>query len=371
MKKTILLVTCILSAATLLVADDEVESRLRHMDCIVPVKTDASTLSRIQSLLRSRKETEKMIGRSATYFPIFDQYIKEYNLPPDLKYITCLETELNNKVVSSSGAKGIWQLMSDVKEEFGLRIDGVLDERLDIYRGTEAALKDLKRIYKAYNSWELALAGYNCGVGRLSDAMKKAKSNDFSRVRAFLPKQTQEYISKFIAFTYVMKNYTHHGLKYYPPLLDAQLVASVKVYNHLSLSTVASITGVPYEFIKELNLHLGEGYVPDTEGGCNVLIPRRVMGALQDYISSADVKQQPVLNFTPMVIDPSLPKLEGDPNYFKTSYMAGDGETIEAIADLFNVGVYNIVLWNHLESPRVSKGQELTLFMPRVVPKRP
>jgi membrane-bound lytic murein transglycosylase D len=263
MKKTILLVTCCLIAATtILASDDEVEARLRHMDCIVSIKSDASVISRIQSLLHGRKETEKMIGRSSTYFPIFDQYLKEYNLPSDLKYITCLETELDNKTISSSGAKGIWQLMPDVREEFGLRIDGALDERLDIYRGTEAALKDLKRMFKAYSNWELALAGYNCGVGRLADAMKKAKSKDFDRVKAFLPKQTQEYIAKFIAFTYLMKNYRFHGLKVNLPLLDAQMVGSVKVFNYLSLSTVASITGVSYEMIKELNYTVARAMYP-------------------------------------------------------------------------------------------------------------
>ena len=69
-------------------------------------------------------------------------------------------------------------------------------------------------------------------------------------------------------------------------------------------------------------------------------------------------------------MDENLPKLEGDPNYFKTSYMVGEEETIEAVADLFNIGVYNIMLWNHLDKANVVKGQELTLYLPRVVPKR-
>ena len=371
MKKTALLIIASMFSATMLLADDEVESRLRNMECIVPVnKANASVINRIQTLLRGKSESAKMIGRSATYFPIFDQYLKEYNLPSDLKYIACLETELNNKTVSTSGAKGIWQLMPDVKEEFGLRIDGTLDERLDLHRGTEAALKDLKRMYKAYENWELVLAGYNCGVGKLAIAMKRAKSKDFDRVKVFLPKQTQEYISKFIAFTYLMKNYRAHNIKATLPLLDAQMVASVKVFNYISLSTVATVTGMPYEFIKELNLQYGEGYVPESQEGRNVLVPRRVMGALQDFISNPDAKQQPTLNFAPMVIDENLPKLEGDPNYFKTTYMINEGETIETVAELFNIGVYNIMLWNNLPSAHVNKGQELILFMPRVVPKR-
>lgn len=369
MKRIYLLIICCFTAITLS-ADEEVESRLRHMECIVEVKTDASVVNRIQRLLKSKKETERMIGRSSSYFPIFDYYLKLYDLPADLKYITCLETELNNRTISTSGARGIWQLMPDVQKEFGLRIDGELDERLDLYRGTEAALKDMKRLYKALGSWEMALAGYNCGIGRLTEAMKKAKSKDYDRVKEFLPKQTQEYIPKYIAFTYLMKHYRSHGLKPQLPHLDAQLVSSVKVQQYMSLSSIANITGVPYELIKELNQHLGNDYVPATTEGCHVVVPRRVMGALQDYVNMPDKKQQSELNFAPMVVDENLPKLENDPNYFKTTYMIGDDETIEAVADLFNIGVYNIMMWNNLERPYVHKGQELTLYMVRVYPKR-
>jgi hypothetical protein len=321
-------------------------------------------------MLKSRRDTEKLIGRSATFFPIFDQYLKEYNLPTDLRYIACLETELNNKTISYAGATGVWQLMPDVKQEFGLRIDGVLDERYDLHRATEAALKDLKRMYKALGDWELALAGYNCGIGALTLAMKRAKSKDFDRVKEFLPEQTQQYLSKFIAFTYIMKNYRSHGLKPVLPGLDLQVIGGVKVYNYLSLSTVANITGMPYETIRELNRQFGDGYVPDTKNGCYVYVPRRVMGALSDYVSQPDMQVESNLNFTPMVVDESIPKLENDPNYFKTTYYLGENETLEEAADLFNVGVYNILLWNKWGSPAERKVQELTLYLPRVVPKR-
>lgn len=369
MKKNFTLVVC-LFVAHILFATEEMEVRLRSMECIVPVKTDASVTKRIRNFFNDRKDTERLIGRSATFFPIFDQYLKEYDLPADLKYITCLETELNNRTVSSSGATGIWQLMPDVKEEFGLRIDGTLDERLDLGRATEAALKDLKRMYKAYGDWELVLAGYNCGAGRLGTAMKRAKSKEWERVKPFLPQQTQEYISKFIAFTYLMKNYQYHNLKPSLPSLDKQAISAVKVYKYLSLNTVANVTGISYDLIKELNMQFGEDYVPENQAGSHVVVPRRVVGALQDYISNSENTQQPLLSFTPMVVDENLPQLDDEPNYFKTSYTVGESETLESLAELFNIGVYNIMLWNHLETPFVAKGVELKLYLPRVVPKR-
>jgi membrane-bound lytic murein transglycosylase D len=369
MKRTITLITCLL-ASVCLFADEDMEDRLRNMDCLVPVRTDASVTKRIETMLRSRRDTEKMIGRSTAYFPIFDQLLKEYELPSDLKFITCLETELNNKTVSSSGAKGIWQLMPDVKEEFGLRIDKILDERLDLVRGTEAALKDLKRLFKAYGSWEMALAGYNCGVGRLGQAIKKAKSTNFDDVKQYLPQQTQDYVPKFIAFTYIMKNYKAHNMNPVLPALDMQIIGSLKVKNFLSLSTVANITGLSYDFIKDLNTQYGEEYVPDNEKGYNVIIPRRVMGALQDYVANLESPKPETMTFTPSVVDENLPKLDNEPNYFQTTYYIGDNETIESVAELFNISVQNIMIWNNLEYPHIGKGFEMKLFLPRVVPKR-
>lgn len=371
MKKILLTaLTAAICSTLFATAETEVEARLQAMPCIVTVKHDDNVTKRIKSLLRDRKDTEKLIGRTASYFPIFDQQLKELGLPADLKYITCLETELNNKCVSTSNARGIWQLMNDVREEFGLRVDGTVDERLDLYRGTEAALKDLKRMFKAYENWELALAGYNCGVGRLGQAMKRAKSKDFDRVKKFLPEETQNYIPKFIAFTYVMKNYRAHDLKAALPSLDLQCIAAVKTYSFVSLSTVANVTGLPYEFIMELNPQYGEGYVPENPKGHNIIVPRRVMGALQDYVSNPDAQHQGNLTFAAMVVDANLPEMEGEPSYFPTTYTVGEGETLESLADLFNISAYNIMLWNHLESSTVAKGKELTLYLPRVVPKR-
>lgn len=371
MKKTVLLFLSFFAALNILSADEiEVEPRLRKMDCIVPISTDEAVTKRIKILLRGKNDTEKMIGRSATYFPIFDKYLKEYGLPSDLKYITCLETELNNKTVSSAGATGIWQLMNDVRQEFGLRIDGQVDERLDINRASEAALKDLKRMFQAYNNWEMTLAGYNCGAGRLGQAIKRAKSNDFEKVKKFLPQQTQDYIPKFIAFTYVMKNFREHGLHPQLPALDVQCISSQKVYHYLSLQTVAKITGVTYELVKELNKQFGDGFVPENTEGYNVFVPQRVMGALQDYVSNPDMQRESNLNFQPMAIDESLPHLDSDPNYFKTSYYIGDEETLDSAAELFNIGTYNIMMWNALSSPKIGKGVELTLYLPRVVPKK-
>lgn len=371
MKKTTLFVLALCMSTLAMAADDDVASGLRNLKTIVPQSSNSFITSKVQALLRAKKDTERMIGRSAIYFPIFDQMLEAYDLPADLKYITCLETELHPKMVMSSGATGIWQLMADVKEEFGLRTDGVLDERYDLKRGTEAALKDLKRMYKNYGDWELVLAGYNSGAGRLGAAMKKGRSKDFNKIKKYLSVETQQYVDKFIAFTYVMKNYKHHGLKPILPGLDEQSIISVTVRNFVSLQSVASVTGLSIDLIKEMNLQFGEGYVPATEKGCNVFVPRRVRAALEDYISQTDGNSNVINNFAPIVIDDNLPVLENESNYYKTTYTVGDKETFETVTQLLDVSKYNIVLWNNLNDDAVlTKGQEITLYLPRVIARR-
>lgn len=53
---------------------------------------------------------------------------------------------------------------------------------------------------KKYGSYELALAAYNAGPGRVDSAIKKAGSRDWSQVRQFLPKETQNYVPKVMGY---------------------------------------------------------------------------------------------------------------------------------------------------------------------------
>jgi membrane-bound lytic murein transglycosylase D len=348
-----------------------IEDGIKNLPCIARTSNvdHSSIAKRVSVYLKGKKETERIIGRSAIFFPVIEQYLKEYKLPDDLKYVTVLETELNNADVSHSGASGVWQLMPDVKEEFGLRVDGVVDERYDVYKATEAALKDLKRLYNAFNEWEMALAGYNCGVGKLRGAIQKARSREFDKVKAFLPEEAQNYIPKFIAFTYLMKNYKNHGLKPSLPELDLQLLTRTKVTNYISLQTIADVTGMPLEAVKQLNPHFGNGYIPDDPKGNNVVLPRRVLNAFNDYIAHPDGSKSTCLNFSPIVMN-DMPGLHDDPNYIKTSYTVADGEHIEMLAEIFNCTPYNIRMWNGIEEDYVYIGQELTMYLPKVIPKR-
>lgn len=371
MKKYLLLVLVSLSVSTSIFSTDiDWSSQFDNFSTIVSAPSDESVKKRIITLLRNKHDTEKLLGRTAIYFSYFNQILHDLNLPTDLKYIACLESELMTESSSSAGAIGVWQLMADVKSEFGLRIDADLDERHDKIRGTEAALKDMKRMFENYNSWDLVLAGYNCGSGKLGGAIKKAHSKDFNKVKKFLPTETQQYLSKFIAFSFVLRNYRQLGLTPELPSLDAQSLIHTNISHTMSFDKLAEITRIPKSDLKIFNPQFGKGYIPFCAAGCNVYLPRRVMSAFNAYVSAVKDSINADFKTSPQVIDEKLPQIEGNPNYFKTTYIVSADETLETLAQILDVNKYSVILWNNLHDDNLEVGTELTIYLPRIVLKR-
>ena len=112
-----------------------------------------------------------------------------------------IESGRNPLALSRKGARGLWQLMPDTARRYGLEVDTLRDERVDIARSTEAAAQYLADLYAQFGSWPLALAAYNWGEGNLADAIARTHSSDFSLL-AFsgaLPQETRKYVPAVLA----------------------------------------------------------------------------------------------------------------------------------------------------------------------------
>jgi len=223
---------------------------------------------------RGRTNTEKIIGRSIMYFPIFDYYLEKHDLPPELRYITIIESALIPDAKSPVGAAGLWQFMPRTAKGWGLEINNYVDERLDPHKASEAAAKKFKKLYRQFKDWNLAIAAYNCGAGRVRAAIRKGGSRDFWKIRKHLPKETQGYVPKFMAAAYVMNYYLYYDLHPAYPDYDLQIVNYRKVYKRNSFNELAQLTGIELETIKRLNPSYKKDIIPPSSKGSNIILPR-------------------------------------------------------------------------------------------------
>jgi membrane-bound lytic murein transglycosylase MltF len=143
------------------------------------------------------------------HFPKVNKIFSKLNIPTEVNVLLAMESFFNKNCVSSAGAVGYWQFMDATALEYGLSIDSLNDERKDFTKSTKAAAKYLKNSYTALHDWYLAIASYNCGVGNVRKAITKSgKSNpSFFEIKSFLPKETQNYVMKYIALNLMFKNY--------------------------------------------------------------------------------------------------------------------------------------------------------------------
>ena len=147
-----------------------------------------------------------MRRQSRHYFPMITRALRRRGVPQELKYITVIESSLDPNAESEAGAIGLWQFMPETGAMYGLSEDGLRSPS----RSTSAAARHLQRLGQMFNGdWQLALAAYNSGGGRVRTAVRQAgrrlgRQPTFWDIYHYLPAETRNYVPKFIATARVM-----------------------------------------------------------------------------------------------------------------------------------------------------------------------
>lgn len=351
--------------------EEEVIRRLEAMENnVVEPRYDVVVKSYLRTyLVNARSLSENVIGRSVLYFPIFERYLKEHNLPSDLKYLAIVESALNPKAMSRAKAVGLWQFMAPTAKELGLRMDSQVDERCDPEKATEAAMKHINYLYKRFGDWPLVLAAYNSGSGRISRAVKRARTNNYWKVRRYLPRETHNYVPAFIAASYLVKYFEEHEINPTYPILDMQITETIKVYTDVKFDTLAQMTELPLELIASLNPSYKKGTIPASEQGFYLTLPSRVMPVVKTYIESKRPDTDESVLETVAITIPNYKQLLSA-DFERVNYTVRAGETIEKVAQLLKCTIHQLKAWNQLKSNAIAPGQQLIYFAPKEA-KRP
>ncbi len=187
--------------------------RIAQINSPIDLEYNKYVKKHILQLLKNPKSIQRSIEKSKEFFPIFDRIFDTYNIPSEINCLAIVESKLNPKATSYVGAKGVWQFMPKTARGLGMQVNSTIDERIDIYTSTEKAGEYLSYLHQKYDDWLLALAAYNCGFGNVNKALKKTDGKTFWDIKKYLPKETQEYIPKFIATVYLLNYHQEHGIK--------------------------------------------------------------------------------------------------------------------------------------------------------------
>ena len=139
--------------------------------------------------------------RLSLLLPVVEPILRRHGIPADLAAVILVESGGHVDALSPKGARGLWQLMPDTARRYGLHVDEIRDDRLDLFSATDAAARYLHDLYAEFGDWKLALAAYNTGEANLGSAILKAHTQDFDQLTSLrmLPLETRNYVPRVLA----------------------------------------------------------------------------------------------------------------------------------------------------------------------------
>ena len=386
-----------------------VQPRLLALQNEIPLTYNA-TIHQFVEYFAYRKPsfTKTMLERKGVYFPIYEKYLKKYGLPDELKYLSLIESGLNPKVISRAGAGGLWQFMpKTARVDFGLRIDQFVDERFDPEAATEAACKYMKQLYRIFGDWHLVLAAYNTGPGNVRRAIRKCNGGQtFWAIYNCLPRETRGYVPQYIGMVYMINHADSHDI--FPENIETAIASdTIHVNSFLDLDKLASLSSINLEDIQKLNPHILTHILPRHTRNFTLRLPKNDIAFFranrQSIIDSA-TKIQPIFVEMPVqqtevlasnsndertivITTPVMGSASSEPKIVveqevieddiedvvinkkpkKQYYVVRKKDNLTEIADKFDVEIYDIKVWNHLQKSMIQPGQKLVIFKEKAV----
>jgi membrane-bound lytic murein transglycosylase D len=320
-------------------ADAEPDVPRRHIGIDIP--GDSELIDKFRTAYSKGFGYQRIVDtldRSIVYRAYIREKLKENELPECLEYLPFIESEFNPKAVSKSGAVGLWQFMENSIANY-LTKSGWLDERLDPWKATDAALKKLKANYDQFGDWALALAAYNGGTGAIQRALTATKTKTFWELAetGVLKDQTKQYVPKFLAISDLVMNAGHYQLSF--PEIPEGFVFSIETINldaPLYISQFCEELGIDRSIFSYLNPALLKETTPPVQG-----FQIRVPGDAKEHALQAAVNAKAPLS---------------------KEYTVKQGDTLWAISRANNITVSELCKINNIaENKTLSIGTVLSV----------
>ena len=213
--------------------------------------------------VKIREKFSLWLSRSGKYLELMKGILKERDIPEDMVFLPLIESGFNPNAYSPAKAAGYWQFIASTAKRYGLQINWWRDERRDPVKSTVAAANYLKDLYEIFGSWNLAMAAYNAGEGKIIRALKRTKADDYWSLLPTnqIKRETKDYVPKFIAaslIAYSPEDYGFDNLEFHPPLSYETATLNFPV----DLDVAADCAETSLDIIRGLNPELKRWCTP-------------------------------------------------------------------------------------------------------------
>lgn len=227
---------------------------------------------------------DRLSARASRYIYYTVKEAERRGIPTELALLPVIESSYDPAATSTAAAAGMWQFIPSTGKIYGLRQTDLYDGRRDVVESTRAAYEYLSSLYNQFGSWELALASYNGGPGRVQQAINRNKAaglpTDFWSLK--LPTETMNYVPRFLAVAQIIKNPHQYGVSL-PPIANRPHFREVTIPGAIDLNELSSISGVSRGELYALNPGHRGNYT-DPFAPNRILIPNEVSASVDTKI---------------------------------------------------------------------------------------
>ena len=216
---------------------------------------DKKTIEYINVYLKNPDQLDLLFekGRYFIYFVL--EELERYSLPSELALLPYIESSYDPFSISSSGAMGIWQFMPATARIYGLKDTWWYEQRHDPLISSRAAVRYLAYLHNRFNKdITYTLAAYNGGPTLLEKRIKlnrqSGKPTDYKNLK--LPKQTLEYVPKFMAIKELVVNAEKYGINL-PSFPNKPVLGSIELEGQVEILAFSEFANLKPEFVYKLN----------------------------------------------------------------------------------------------------------------------
>lgn len=318
---------------------DVVESDLARTRYDIPITLNERVLKSLNYWLnKGRKLFISGLMRSGRYQDMIERVFQEHSIPRDLMYLAQVESLFKTNAVSRAMARGIWQFGKGTAIRYGLKVNSYIDERSDPEKSTVAAARYLNDLYAIFKDWNLVLAAYNWGEGRVLKLMDRSGLNDFWELmdqRRNFPLETRNHVPLIMASIILARNPDKYGL---PSDLENGLeYQKLAIVKPIDLRSAAKILNVSLDELKQLNPALRGLTTPPGYPEFRLNIPTASSREMKGKIAAL-----PEARIRPQLEQASRHKIQ-------------PGDTLDRIARKYGVSVNALKTANNITSPNLLK----------------